>query len=88
MKHDNALRRLKTVEGHIRGIERMVEEEAYCIDIIRQNQAVISALKKVNQLILKDHLDSCVTTAIRGKDDREKERVLGEIMEVFEEKRN
>ena len=40
MKHDSALNRLKTVEGHIRGIERMVEEDAYCIDIIRQIQAV------------------------------------------------
>jgi DNA-binding FrmR family transcriptional regulator len=84
MKHDNALRRLKTVEGHIRGIERMVEEEAYCIDIIRQIQAVQAALNKISTTILDEHLHSCLTTAVRGDDPDERERVLQEISAVFE----
>ena len=79
MKHESALRRLKTVEGHIRGIERMVEEEAYCIDVIRQIQAVQSALNKVSKIILEEHLNSCLITAVRGEDDEERERLLQEI---------
>lgn len=84
MKHENAVRRLKTVEGHIRGIERMVEEEAYCIDIIRQIQAVQAALNKISSTILDEHLHSCLTTAVRGDDPDERERVLKEISAVFE----
>ncbi len=80
----STLRRLKTIEGHIRGIERMVEENAYCIDIIRQINAVQAALNKVSTQILEAHLHSCVTTAIRGEDPDERERVLKEIVDVFE----
>ena len=84
MESDTTLRRLKTIEGHLRGIIRMVEEEAYCIDVIRQIQAVESALNKVSSRILEDHLNSCVITAIQGTDRKERERVLKEITEVFE----
>ena len=84
MKHDTSLVRLKTIEGHIRGIEKMVAEEAYCIDIIRQIQAVQSALNKVSSLILDEHLNSCLITAVRGEDPKERERVLGEIISIFE----
>jgi DNA-binding FrmR family transcriptional regulator len=80
----NVLRRLKTVEGHLRGVIRMVEEDAYCIDVIRQVQAVEAALNKVSAQILENHLSSCVSTAIKGKDAAERERVLHEITEVFE----
>jgi DNA-binding FrmR family transcriptional regulator len=55
MKHENALRRLKNVEGHIRGIERMVEEDTYCIDVINQIQAVQAALSKISTMILDEH---------------------------------
>ncbi len=78
------LKRLKTIEGHLKGIIRMVEEDAYCIDIIRQIQAVESALNKVSGQILDEHLNSCVITAIQGDDPKERERVLKEISEVFE----
>jgi DNA-binding FrmR family transcriptional regulator len=84
MKHENALRRLKTVEGHIRGIERMVEQEEYCIDVIRQIQAVQSALNKISTMILEEHLNSCLITAVRGEDVSERERVLKEITDVFD----
>ena len=87
MSHDSKqdlVRRLKSVEGHIRGIERMVEEDAYCVDVVNQILAVQRALKKVSALVLDQHLHSCVTHAIRGNDDAAKERVLGELMEVFE----
>ena len=84
MENEATLRRLKTVEGHLRGVIRMVEEDAYCIDIIRQIQAVEAALNKVSSKILEDHLNSCVITAIQGNDKKERERVLKEITEVFE----
>ena len=84
MKHETALRRLQTIEGHIRGIERMVEEGAYCIDVIRQIQAVQAALNKITTMILQEHMNSCLITAVRGEDAAERERVLGEIVEVFE----
>jgi len=84
MQNPEALARLKIVEGHIRGIERMVEDGAYCIDIIRQIQAVQSALIKINAQVLDSHLKSCLTTAVRGNDPAERERVLGEVAEIFE----
>ena len=84
MESPDTLRRLKTIEGHLRGIIRMVEEDAYCIDVIRQVQAVESALNKVSAQILEGHLNSCVITAIQGDDQAERERVLKEITEVFE----
>ena len=83
MDHTESLRRLKTAEGHIRGIERMLQEEAYCIDVIRQIQAVQSALSKISLQILEDHLHSCLMTAVRGEDVNARERVLQEIAEVF-----
>jgi DNA-binding FrmR family transcriptional regulator len=84
MKEDNAIRRLRTIEGHIKGIIRMLEEDAYCIDVIRQVQAVEAALSKVSTQILDGHLNSCVITAVQGEDPAERQRVLKEILEVFE----
>ncbi|MDH4207626.1 MAG: metal-sensitive transcriptional regulator [Anaerolineae bacterium] len=76
--------RLKSIEGHVRGIERMVEEDVYCIDVIKQALAVQRALDKVSGIILENHLKTCVTTAIRGEQAQERERVIGELLEVFE----
>lgn len=84
MAEANTIRRLKTIEGHLRGVIRMVEEDTYCIDVIRQIQAVESALNKVSAQILEEHLNSCVITAIQGDEPAERERVLKEITEVFE----
>jgi DNA-binding FrmR family transcriptional regulator len=84
MKHEDAAKRLKTVEGHVAGIRRMLEQDAYCIDVLRQIQAVQSALNKVGKIILDEHLHSCVITAVQGEDSSERERVLQEIVEVFE----
>ncbi len=76
--------RLKSVEGHVRGIERMVEEDQYCIDILKQTKAVQRALDKVNAMILDNHLHSCVTRAIQGDDAQDRERVIDELLDVFE----
>ena len=82
---DSVLNRLKSVDGHLRGVIKMVEEDAYCMDVIKQLQAVQSAIGRVNALLLQDHLNSCVTTAIRGKVPAERERVIGELLALFEQ---
>lgn len=78
------VRRLKSIEGHVRGVQRMVEDGAYCIDIVNQVTAVQRALKKVSGLVLDQHLHSCVTDAMRGPDAAVREQVLDELLEVFE----
>lgn len=77
------LNRLSYLEGHCRAIKRMINEDKYCIEVIHQIEAVEAALKKVKEKILEDHLDTCVTTAVKGKDEKERKRVLGELLEVF-----
>lgn len=75
--------RLNYVLGHLKANLKMVEEEKYCIDIIHQNEAVMAALRKINEIILKNHLETCVTDAVRGKSEEERKRVFGELMEVY-----
>ena len=77
-----ALRRLRIIEGQIKGIQKMVEEEKYCIDILNQISAARSALDKTGKLILRRHIDHCVADAIRdgGKNSRE---IIDELMSVF-----
>ncbi|MEJ2012772.1 MAG: metal-sensitive transcriptional regulator [Anaerolineales bacterium] len=84
MDREDTLKRLKSIEGHVRGVARMVENDAYCIDLLRQIQAIQAALNKVSARVLDDHLHSCLITAIRGEDPDERERVLKEISEVYE----
>ena len=77
------IRRLQSIEGHVRGIQRMVEEDKYCVDVIKQIEAVQAALGKINEIILGNHLHTCVTTAIRGDEPARREAVINEILEVF-----
>lgn len=76
--------RLRSVEGHVRGVQRMVGDGAYCIDIIKQTLAIQRAIDKVNALLLEDHLEHCATTAIRAADPTERERTIAELLQVFE----
>ncbi len=79
----DTLRRMKSISGHLKGVERMLAEDAYCIDVIKQIQAVQAALNKVSAQLLENHLNSCVVTAIQSDDQKERERVLDEIADVF-----
>ena len=79
------IRRLQIIEGHVRAVQRMVENDTYCIDVIRQISAVQSALSKVSQVIMEEHLNHCVTEAVRGDDAKQREKVLQEIADVFEQ---
>jgi DNA-binding FrmR family transcriptional regulator len=76
--------RLKNAEGHLAGIQRMYSDGEYCIDVMNQVQAVQAALNKVNQMLLEDHMKSCVITAVQGDDPGERERVLKEISTVYQ----
>ena len=77
------IRRLKSIEGHIRGVQKMVQADAYCIDILKQIKAVKQALERVGLITLETHLQTCVTEGLRSDDVEERERVIGEIVEVF-----
>ena len=77
---EDALRRMTMIEGHLRGIRKMVEEDAYCVDVLKQTYAVQRAIEKLEQVILRDHLNHCVPEGIReGRD----EAVLSELAELF-----
>jgi DNA-binding FrmR family transcriptional regulator len=75
--------RMSYLIGHLIANKEMINDNKYCIDIIRQNDAVISALKKVNEIILRSHLDTCATTAIKSNDEEERKKVLNEILEIY-----
>jgi len=77
------INRLKSIAGHVNGIATMLEEDRYCIDIIKQIQAAQAALAKASQIILDNHLHTCLITAVRGDDADERERALREISDVF-----
>lgn len=80
-----ALQRLRTAIGHMKGVQKMIEEDKYCIDIINQITAVQSSLRKISDQILEDHLHSCVKSAIKRGDDQE---ILRELMEVLKHRAN
>ena len=75
--------RLKSIEGHIRGIQRMVEDDVYCVDIMKQIKAVQGALDRVNAIILDNHLQTCVTQAIRSDDKVYQQQILQEVIDLF-----
>ena len=79
-KHD-ALKRLSYIEGHLRGIRKMVEEDAYCVDILKQTYAVQRALAKFDEVLMKEHIGHCVPVGIREGRDQE---VLAELSQLFE----
>lgn len=80
----STLNRLRRIEGQVRGIAQMVEDDRYCIDILRQVQAVKSALAKVENGILKDHAALCVADAIASGDPDAQRTKFGELVDLFE----
>lgn len=82
------INRINYVSGHLEGVKKMVQDGKYCIDIIHQNRAVISAVKKISDLILENHLNTCVADAIQGKSKKEKEKKIKELVEIFKHSDN
>ena len=80
---ESTFKRLNRIEGQVRGIGRMLEDERYCIDILQQVQAIKSALAKVEDAILKDHAATCVDTAIASGNKVEQRKKFEELVELF-----
>jgi len=77
------LARLSRIEGQVRGVSRMVDEDRYCIDILTQIRAAKAALGKVEQEILRDHLKHCVSDAFHGGSDKERQDKIDELIELL-----
>ena len=78
---EQALKRLSYIEGHLAGIRRMIDEEKYCVDILKQTHAVRRAIEKMEALLLDGHLHTCVVSGVR---DGREEQVIGELLDLYE----
>jgi DNA-binding FrmR family transcriptional regulator len=79
----SCIKRLSRIEGQVRGLGRMVEEDRYCIDIVTQLSAVRAALRRVEQEVLRDHVGHCVKHAMQSGDRDDQERKIQELMDVL-----
>ena len=75
--------RLRRIEGQVQGLQRMVDHDAYCVDILLQISAVQGALEQVQKLLLGRHIESCVTDALRSGSKSERQQKVDELLEVF-----
>ena len=85
--HEDNLVALRRIEGQVRGIQRMIENHKYCIDILNQIYAIKGALARVEEKILEKHFQNCVTTAIKGTSEKEKQQKLDEILKLIRQTR-
>lgn len=83
-RHKDCLRRLSRIEGQVRGVTRMIQDERYCIDILTQLRAIKAALSKVESEVLKDHADHCIAEAVRSGDAEEQRQKFGELVDLFD----
>ena len=81
--HTSQLQRLRRVEGQIRGVIKMIEDKRYCMDILQQTRAISAALKAVENNIMKDHMTSCVVTALKSNKKKEQADKIKEVIEVM-----
>ena len=85
--HEDNLVALRRIEGQVRGVQRMIEERKYCIDILNQIYAIKGALGRVEEKILKRHFRNCVTEAVKGTSEKEKQQKLNEILKLVHQTR-
>ena len=78
-----AATRLRRIEGQVRGVQKMVDEDRYCMDIVAQTRAVVAALRAVEDLILETHMNTCVSEAFRTSDGVEQKNKIDEVMNVL-----
>ncbi|MCR9259890.1 MAG: metal-sensitive transcriptional regulator [Pseudomonadaceae bacterium] len=83
LEKEATIKRLNRIEGQVRGIARMIEEERYCIDILQQMQAIKSAFARVEDAILKDHSATCVESAIASGNTDEQRKKFGELIDLL-----
>jgi len=82
-KKQQLLTRLRRIEGQVRGIQRMVENDRYCIDVLTQTASIVSALKSVEDQLMEQHLNTCVTEAITSSDTIQQQEKMDEVMTVI-----
>jgi DNA-binding FrmR family transcriptional regulator len=80
---EKAVRRLKSIEGQVRGLQRMLEEDRYCIEILTQIASAQEALRATSKLILRNYLETCATNNIVSGDQNKKEKTYDELMEMM-----
>jgi CsoR family transcriptional regulator, copper-sensing transcriptional repressor len=80
---DNARRRLLSIKGQVQGIQQMIDDEKYCVDILIQLSAVRAALGKVSAIVLKRHVESCVVNAIESGSEEKMAEKIEELIQVF-----
>ncbi len=80
--HEEQLEFLKKIEGQIRGVQKMVEDGRYCVDIITQIHSVIGALYRVENEVFRKHVNGCVVGAFKGKSETDKQKKIDEIIEL------
>jgi len=85
--HADNLVALRRIEGQVRGVQRMIEDQKYCIDILTQIYAIKGALSRVEQKILEKHLKNCVTDAVKGASEKEKQQKMDEILKLIHQAR-
>ena len=83
LNHTTQLQRLRRIEGQIRGVIKMIENKRYCMDILQQTRAISAALKAVENNIMEDHMQSCVTTALKSNKKKEQANKIKEVIEVI-----
>ncbi len=85
--HEGNLVALRRIEGQVRGVQGMIEGRKYCINILTQIQAIKGALSRVEEKILEKHFQHCVTDAIKGTSEKEKQRKMDEILKLIHQTR-
>jgi len=83
-RHKDCLTRLSRIEGQVRGVSKMIEEERYCIDLLMQLRAIRAALGKVESEVLKDHADHCIADAVKSGSEEEQREKFSELIDLFD----
>ena len=86
-KHHEQLEALKKIEGQLRGMQKMIEEGRYCVQILNQLHAVVGALLTVENKMIKRHIETCVVEALKGKDSGKREKTIDEVLYLLTRKR-
>ena len=81
--HEEQLEFLSKIEGQVRGIEKMIRERRYCVDIITQLHSIIGALARVEQEVFRKHIEGCVVHALKGQSETQKQEKINEVVELI-----
>ena len=87
-RHGEQIKYLKKIEGQVRGIQKMIESNRYCVDILLQLHSITGAIKRVENNILKSHVEGCVTSSLKGKSEKDKQKKIVELISLMDQLRN